>query len=331
MTIFEQLEANKFPYTNSLIHLFRGGSDLHGAQLANKHDDDWFGIYVEPPQMAIGLNETITQRDSRDDTSTTVYPHYVWSTAGDTQRNIPGDMDICLYSLRKWAKLASGGNPTALSYLFAENTIGTGDVDLWGEVIENKHLFLSKESAKQFWGFALNQRERYMGERGQGKHGQRPELEEKFGFDTKAAMHVVRLLGEGIELMQTGQITYPRPNREVLIAVREGKYDMEFLKEMTDTLFADLNRAQAESSLPDMVDHDAVSQFLTKFYMGVWNRGDDAMNRVLARACNLACRWIAGHLRADERADGHPQWEEWRDEEVVKRAMIDMAMDVEDR
>ncbi len=315
MTIFEQLEAKKFPYTNSLIHLFRGGSDLHGAQIANKHDDDWYGVYVEPPNMVIGLKD---------------YPHYVWSTAGDTQRNVPGDMDICLYSLRKWAKLASTGNPTCLSYLFAENTIGTGDVDLWDEVLKNKNLFLSKASAEQFRGFALAQRQRYMGERGQGKHGQRPELINEHGFDTKAAMHVMRLLGEGIELMQTGSITYPRPNREILIAVREGKYDMEFLKEMTDALFADLDRAQAESPLPDSVDRDAVSKFLTELYLGVWGKknteASETMNRILARAVGLACRWIAGHLRADERADGHPQWEEWRDEGVVKMAILDMAM-----
>jgi predicted nucleotidyltransferase len=315
MDLFEQLKANKFPYTNNLIHLFRGGSDLHGAQLVNKHDDDWYGVYVEPPEMVIGLKD---------------YPHYVWSSAGDTKRNVPGDMDICFYSLRKWAKLASGGNPTCLSYLFAENTIGTGDVDLWGEVRLMRTLFLSKSCAEQFGGFALAQRQRYMGERGQGKHGQRPELETKFGFDTKAAMHVMRLLGEGIELMRTGEITYPRPNKDILIAVREGKYDMEFLKDMTDHLFHDLDVVQAESSLPDQVDREAISQFLTKFYLKVWGKSDAATNRVLARAVDLASRWIAGHLRADPRVDGHPQWEEWRDESVVKLAMIDMAMRAED-
>jgi len=311
MDLFEQLAANKFPYANNLIHLFRGGSDLHGAQIANKHDDDWYGVFIEPPDMVLGLKE---------------YPHYVWSSAGDTKRNEPGDMDICFYSLRKWAGLAAKGNPTCLSYLFAQNTIGTGDVDLWGEVVAHKSMFLSKACAEQFRGFALAQRQRYMGERGQGKHGQRPELEEKFGFDTKAAMHVMRLLGEGIELMQAGKITYPRPNKDILIAVREGKYDQAFLKDMTDTLFADLDRAQRESDLPDQVDRNEVSKFLTKFYLNIWGRNDAAVNRVLARAVNLACRWIAGHLRADERADGHPQWEAWREENTVKVAMLDMAM-----
>ena len=65
-------------------------------------------------------------------------------------------------------------------------------------------------TAAAFEGFARQQLDRVLGLRGKGKHGQRPELEEKFGYDTKAAMHVIRLLKEGIEYMHHGQITYPR-------------------------------------------------------------------------------------------------------------------------
>jgi len=314
MTLFEQLAVNKFPYTESLIHLFRGGSDLHGAQLVNKHDEDWYGVYVEPPEMVIGLKD---------------FPHYVWSTAGDTKRNEPGDMDICFYSLRKWVKLAAGGNPTCLSYLFSDNTLEV--TDLWDNVVESRKLFLSKACAEQFKGFANAQLQRVMGERGKGKHGQRPELEEKFGYDTKAAMHVMRLLGEGIELMQTGKITYPRPNKDLLISVRCGKYDQPFIKDMADHLFNDLNRAQQESVLPDEVDKTAISKYLTQYYLRYWGNVDNEASRVMARGLNLACRWIAGHLRADPRADGHPEWELWREEKNVREAMLDLAMRMEEQ
>jgi predicted nucleotidyltransferase len=257
MTIFEQLKENKFPYTNSLIHLFRGGSDLHGAQLVSRHDDDWFGIYVEPPSMVIGLRD---------------YPHYVWSTAGDTKRNVPGDMDICLYSLRKWAKLASGGNPTCLSYLFAPNTLEF--TALWDEVVKNRGLFLSKVSAEQFRGFALAQRQRYMGERGQGKHGQRPELEERFGFDTKAAMHVMRLIGEGIELMTTGRITLPRPDKNWLIAIRKGELgSLNQVKLYAEEGFKKLDAARRASRLPLDVDRPPISRLIADTYLDFYTGG----------------------------------------------------------
>jgi hypothetical protein len=238
-------------------------------------------------------------------------------------------VDICLYSLRKWARLAAGGNPTCLSYLFAQNTLEA--TDLWQEVRNMRTLFLSKTSAEQFKGFANAQLQRILGERGKGKHGQRPELEEKFNMDTKAAMHVIRLLGEGIELMQTGEIAYPRPNKDLLIKIRTGAYDVPFINDMAEHLFHDLDNAQMDSSLPENVDKEGISRFLTKFYLEFWGNTNDATNRILARAVNLACRWIAGHLRADERADGHPQWEEWRDETNVKTAMLDLAMRAEDK
>ncbi len=60
------------------------------------------------------------------------------------------------------------------SYLFANNMLPI--TDLWQEVWNMRTLFLSKACAGQFRGFAMAQRQRYMGERGQGKHGHRPEL-----------------------------------------------------------------------------------------------------------------------------------------------------------
>lgn len=314
MRVLEQLKANKFPYAGNLIHLFRAGSELHGAKIEGKQDEDWMGVYVESPNMVVGLDE---------------YPHYVWSSGGDHDKNKPGDMDITLYSMRKWVKLACTGNPTVLGCLFAPNVLE--DKTQWNKVVAQKGLFLAKSVAEPFHGFADQQLKRVMGEKGKGKHGQRPELEEKFGYDTKAAMHVIRLLGEGIQLLTTGKITYPRPNVPLLIQVREGKFDKEFVKEMADTLFADLERARRESDLPDECDRAGASQFLTDFYLNYWKQEDAQMNRILARGLNLACRWIAGHLTADERADGHPQWEAWRDQNVVKIAMIDLAIRAEDK
>jgi uncharacterized protein len=44
------------------------------------------------------------------------------------------------------------------------------------------------------------------------------------GYDIKAALHVIRLLNEGIELMRSGSITLPRPEKELLITIRTGNY-----------------------------------------------------------------------------------------------------------
>src|SRR5258707_972990 len=98
MTRDEQLIAavqqSGFPHLDSLIHLFVGGSELHGAKVKDTGDLDIYGVYLEPPELVLGL-------DKQD--------FYVWSTAGNERRNGPDDVDVCLYSLRKWAGLAAKG------------------------------------------------------------------------------------------------------------------------------------------------------------------------------------------------------------------------------
>lgn len=42
---------------------------------------------------------------------------------------------------------------------------------------------------------------RMTGKKGRGKKGQRPEIEEKYGYDVKAAMHTLRLLHECKEIV----------------------------------------------------------------------------------------------------------------------------------
>jgi uncharacterized protein len=77
-------------------------------------------------------------------------------------------------------------------------------------LLNNRQVFLSRQAAVQFRGFADSQVRRLQG-LGTGKKGQRHELIGAHGYDIKAAMYVIRLLNEGIELMRSGVITLPRP------------------------------------------------------------------------------------------------------------------------
>ena len=132
---------------------------------------------------------------------------------------------MTLYSLRKWAGMAAKGNATALHFLFAEPK--EVDPKAWKKIQAKREVFLSRNSAKQFLGFADDQFKRLTGEKGSGKKGQRPEYIGKFGYDTKAAMHGLRLLYECLELMAHRRITLPRPEKDLLIEVRSGEWPLE--------------------------------------------------------------------------------------------------------
>ena len=111
---------------------------------------------------------------------------------------------------------------------------------------------------------------RVAGKRGRGKKGQRPELEQKYGYDVKAAMHAVRLLGECKEILLSGTITLPRPERDLLIRVRTGKFSLERVLNMANKLFAECDEATGKSVLPEKVDRRAVSEILSRAYLRSW-------------------------------------------------------------
>jgi len=66
------------------------------------------------------------------------------------------------------------------------------------------------------------------------RNPERAKLEEKYGYDTKHAAHLMRLITEGKELLTTGFITFPRPDAELLLDIRNGKWKYEELIEKTE-------------------------------------------------------------------------------------------------
>lgn len=176
--LLQHVRESGFAFPDRLIHLFVGGSELHGAKVHGTDDLDIYGVYIEPPELVLGLESM---------------PHFVWSTASNDRRNGPHDVDVTLYSLKKWAGLACKGNPTALHFLFAHGVLRNS---IWAEIAASQRIFLARTFLKPFLGFADDQLKRMTGAKGRGKKGQRPELESKFGYDVKAGMHTLRLLYE---------------------------------------------------------------------------------------------------------------------------------------
>jgi uncharacterized protein len=251
--VISAVQRSRFRHEQRLIQLFIGGSELHGAKIQDTDDLDIYGVYVEPPESVLGLD--------RDE-------FFVWSTAGNERRNGPDDIDITLYSLRKWASLAVKGNPTALHFLFAPNY--SDYPEPWHRIEAQREIFLSKQAANQFRGFADAQLRRLQGI-GTGKRGQRHEYVGQHGYDTKAAMHTVRLLHEGIELMQRGTITLPRPEKQLLTSIRTGEYgSLEQVLGLANQLFAVLTQAENAAQLSDTVERDRVSKIIGETYLSAW-------------------------------------------------------------
>lgn len=240
-----------FPYQKDLLMTYIGGSQAHGAKVTGTDDTDWFGLFIEPSEKALGIDR---------------YEHFVTTTGGRPGGNGPQDIDVCLYSLRKWAGLAAKGNPSSLHFMFATPDFKHG---LWDYIVKNRHNFLSRNHVRPFLGFADDQMKRLFGEKGQ-KNVHRAESEEKFGYDTKYAMHVIRLYGEAKELMETGYITLPRPNAVELIGIREGKYKLTDIRTWGRQLEADALTASDRSPLPASINRELISKIVAYVYREFW-------------------------------------------------------------
>jgi hypothetical protein len=66
------------------------------------------------------------------------------------------------------------------------------------------------------------------------RNAQRAELEKKFGFDTKHALHLVRLMRMCKEILTTGKVIVKRPDYEELLAIRNGEWTYDQIIDFAD-------------------------------------------------------------------------------------------------
>jgi predicted nucleotidyltransferase len=64
----------------------------------------------------------------------------------------------------------------------------------------------------------------------------RAAMEEKFGYDGKHALHLIRLLRVCVEVLSTGKVIVKRPDREELLAIRNGHWSYDQLIEEAEKL-----------------------------------------------------------------------------------------------
>jgi hypothetical protein len=96
----------------------------------------------------------------------------------------------------------------------------------------------------------------------------RADLEAKYGFDLKHASHLYRLIGEGIELLTRGVITFPRPDASDLLDIRNGIYSYDELMSRIDndidSVFSKIEDKFILPHSPNQKEADLLCQKLVK-------------------------------------------------------------------
>jgi hypothetical protein len=97
----------------------------------------------------------------------------------------------------------------------------------------------------------------------------RAELEREHGYDTKHAMHLVRLMRMGLEVLERGELLVRRHDAAELIAIRDGALPFDGLLATAARLEADMQSAAARTALPDDVDHEQVDRLALQLMLEV--------------------------------------------------------------
>jgi len=88
----------------------------------------------------------------------------------------------------------------------------------------------------------------------------RAAIEAKWGFDLKHAMHLVRLMRMAREILETGKVIVKRPDREELLAIRNGAWSYEQLVEWAERQDAELQEVYKTSPLRNTADRASLDK-----------------------------------------------------------------------
>lgn len=232
------------------------GSTVHGLSNPGTDDRDEMGVCIEPPEYIAGLRP---------------FEHWVFRTQSEGVPSGPGDLDLTIYGLRKYCRLALKGSPTVLLLLFITRDHVLERDELGAELQQLAPAFVSRRVGRAFLGYVDAQRRGLLGDR----HATRTrELSAEHGYDTKYAMHALRIAHQGRELLSTGRITLPiaEPERSRLMEVRRGEIPLTAVLERLHAQGMALEQQIVDANHPDEPDRDRVDRFLVRAYRTRWGR-----------------------------------------------------------
>lgn len=109
-------------------------------------------------------------------------------------------------------------------------------------------------------------RTQYNGIRGKYYKGymgdKRRQLVERFGYDTKNAAHLIRILRMGIEFLTEGVLYVEREDKQELLNIKQGLWSLDDVKAESERLFALAQEAYVRSPLPPEPDRDRAERLI---------------------------------------------------------------------
>jgi predicted nucleotidyltransferase len=248
----EQQIANK-----NLIYKVQNGSNLYGTTIETS-DTDFVGIFIPPKEYVIGIKRC-------DQVECPI-------KLSKTDHNQKEDTDYTIYSLLKFIHLAMGNNPNIIELLYAPVNCIIHRTVYSDTLLAHRNEFLSKKAYHTFKGYSYAQRNKLMIKK-ENITG-RTELVEKYGYDTKFASHLIRLLLECHQILVEGTITLPLPQNNYIRDIKLGKYSLDEIFTKAEELEKLVDLAYTTSTLQNHCDENDINVLQMNLLEYYWKHNE---------------------------------------------------------
>jgi uncharacterized protein len=175
-----------------------------------------------------------------------------WSLFGVPEQLENDEKQECFWELQKFLTLALKANPNILECL---NTPLVEFADeIAQEILAMRQIFFSKLVYQTYNGYVLSQFKKL-----------EQDLRTRGEIRWKHAMHLIRLLLQGIEILQNGELNVTvGENRQNLLAIKRGETAWKDINDWRLRLHKDFEEAFRKTNLPERPDYERANEFLLK-------------------------------------------------------------------
>lgn len=244
-TFKQELPDNVKWLEDRTILLTKYGSHIYGTNIETS-DTDYKGVAIPPKEYYLGLKSINEYNKS--------------GGKNLKEKNTSSDVDLTIAALNKFVIDCLNGVPNNLDILFCRDEDILYIDEFGKELRDIRYEFLSKECKHKFSGYANAQKYKMIIKRENGTG--RQSLVNEFGYDTKFAMHTVRLLESVKEILATGDYHTYRDNHEDLINIRKGKYTFDEIIERIERTDKEVQELFEVSTLRSKPDYNKINKWL---------------------------------------------------------------------
>jgi predicted nucleotidyltransferase len=202
------------------------GSQAYGLD-RDSSDVDRRGIYLAPAELE-------------------------WSLYGVPEQLENPETEECYWELKKFIVLALKANPNILECLYTP--IVETRTPIADELLAKRDIFLSRLVYQTYNGYVMSQFKKL-----------EQDLRASGQIKWKHAMHLIRLLLEGITILKDGYVPVRvSDHRDTLLSIRDGKTKWEDVNAWRIALHREFEEAFEKTRLPDNPDYVEANRLLVR-------------------------------------------------------------------